>query len=245
VHKREEWLARSVQEGCVQITIDGPAGAGKSTVGKALAEALGCRFLDTGLMYRAVTLRALEEGVLLTDEVALMRLAREIQFALAATSTGSLLVDGHPAGRQLHSPPVDAAVSVVSAHPSVREEMVARQRSLAQGGCVVMVGRDIGTTVLPDAPVKLWVTASPQERARRRVREQAGGEAPVVTEEMVREILERDRKDAERGTSPLRQPLDARVIQTDRLSPDQVVWRALEAVGDRLGCCAGIAKPSG
>jgi cytidylate kinase len=228
----------------LQIAIDGPAGAGKSTVGRTLAESLGCRYLDTGLMYRAVTLRALQEGVLLSDEVALERLARSISFEIESSGPRSLLVDGRPAGPELHSHPVDAAVSIVSAHPGVREQMVARQRALAAEGCIVMVGRDIGTTVLPEAPVKLWVTASAQERARRRLRERSGEGPHEVTAEMVREIMERDRKDADRPTSPLRQPPGAIVIQTDQLTPEEVAERALLAVREAATRSSG-ALPLG
>ncbi|MBV9280974.1 MAG: (d)CMP kinase [Chloroflexi bacterium] len=213
----------------MKIAIDGPAGAGKSTVGKALARALACAYLDTGLMYRAVAFLALRRNVSPSDAHGLTVLAREIGFELDPV-TRTLLVDGEPDPAALHSGPVDAVVSQVSAHPEVRAELVRRQRLLAESGCIVMVGRDIGTVVLPDAPVKLWVTASPEERARRRLLERAGTPGAVTEEEMLRQIRTRDALDTNRPSSPLRRPDGAVAIETDRLSPDEALSLALQAV---------------
>jgi cytidylate kinase len=217
----------------VNISIDGPAGAGKSTVGRGLAAALDCPYLDTGLMYRAVTLRALRQGVPLFDGPRLQEIAQSLRFRLEADGAGGLLVDEEPAGAELRAPEIDATVSEVSAHAEVRQVMVERQRELAIRRCIVMVGRDIGTVVLPAAPVKLWITASEEERARRRRAEHLAA-AAETTERVLEEIRARDRYDSGRAISPLRQAPDAVVIETDGLNPDEVLERALEAVRSHL-----------
>lgn len=219
-------------EAALHVAIDGPAGAGKSTVGRALARALDCPYVDTGLMYRAVTWLALDRGVSLADSAALEHLAGEIHFCLEGHDV--LLVNGRPAGSALRTPTVDAAVSVVSAYPGVREQMVRRQREIAAGRCVVMVGRDIGTVVLQDASVKLWVTASAAERARRRLEERLPGSSQVSAAEMVHRIMERDALDSGRAISPLRRAAGAIEIETDNLSPEQALGRAMEAVARML-----------
>jgi len=216
----------------LQIAIDGPAGAGKSTVGRSLAHALGCMYLDTGLMYRAVTWSALRQGIPLSGGEDLTALAARTIFSLGPE--GSLSVDGRPAGDELRSAQVDAAVSEVSAHPGVRSKLVARQRELASGHCIVMVGRDIGTTVLPDAPVKLWVTASVEERARRRFAEHRPGVEPALDEPTLQLMRERDAYDSGRQTSPLRRAADAVEIHTDRVSPEEALRGVLRVVHCQL-----------
>lgn len=224
---------QAVHDWTLSIAIDGPAGAGKSTVGRGLAEALDCPYLDTGLMYRAVTLRALQQGVALSDAHRLQEIARSLRFRLEDGSRSGLVVDDERAGGELRTPEVDASVSEVSAHPEVRQVMVARQREMASGRSVVMVGRDIGTVVLPDAPVKLWVTASEEERARRRQAEHLA--ASIETpEQVLAEIRARDSYDSGRSVSPLRQAPDAVVIETDKLTPDEALERALDAVSSYL-----------
>lgn len=213
----------------LRISIDGPAGSGKTTVGTGLADALGCLYLDTGLMYRGVTLNALEHGVSPADGPALAALARTMTFDLGGPG-GSLLVNGRPAGVELRSPRVDAAVSRVSSHPEVREIMVHRQRELAALGCIVMVGRDIGTVVLPDADVKLWIVASPGERARRRLQEHLPGAAGLSLAETEARIRARDALDAGRLMSPLRRPGGAVDIDTDGQTPAQSIRLALNAI---------------
>jgi cytidylate kinase len=212
------------------VAIDGPAASGKSTVGRMLADNLHCAYLDTGLMYRVVTLRALQHGADLTDGGALATLARNCRFTLQFSGGEHLRVDGEQVGTELHGADVDGSVSVVAAHPQVRAVLVATQRSLARRGSIVMVGRDIGTVVLPDAPVKLWVTASPEERARRRVRDHFSSGEPVSYVDELARIRDRDARDAGRATSPLRQADDAIVVETDGLSPDEVAKRALELI---------------
>lgn len=228
---RDPELARQAAELALHIAIDGPAGAGKSTVGKHLALALDCPYVDTGLMYRAVTWLALEHGIPLDDEGEIVRLAERTRFSLGAGE--ELLVDGHPASPMLRSPAVDRVVSKVSAYPAVRAAMVREQRSVAGGRCVVMVGRDIGTVVLPNAPVKLWVTAPAVVRARRRLAEHLPGGAQTE-QAMVRQIQERDHLDATKPISPMVPAPDAVEIDTGALTPEETVQRALQAVSSAV-----------
>ena len=210
------------------IAIDGPAASGKSTLGSALADTLGYAFLDTGQMYRAVTRKALHKGLPLADGNALARLAETTSFSLHGRT---LLVDGVPSGGELHTPQVDAAVSQVSAHPQVRSALVRVQRELGEGGNIVMVGRDIGTVVLPDAPIKLWLTASGAERATRRLKDQANDDATVGHEDVLQRLEARDRFDRTRQDSPLVRAVDAILIDTDGRTPGQVLDQALAALG--------------
>jgi CMP/dCMP kinase len=211
----------------MQIAIDGPAASGKSTLGRAIAGELRYPFLDTGQMYRAVTRKALSRGLPTDGAEALTRIAQSTRFELASHG---LTVDGMPAGQDLHSPEVDAAVSEVSAHPGVRAVLVDYQRELADSYAIVMVGRDIGTTVLPDAPVKLWITASEQERARRRLREQPDEVVLEGQAAAVARLGTRDRYDSTRVHSPLQKAADAIVIDTDGRSPRQVLDQALAVI---------------
>lgn len=213
----------------IHVSIDGPAGSGKTTIGKGLAVAIDCAYLDTGLMYRAVTRRALQRGVDLWDEPILADLARSINFSLDGPGE-SLRIDGEPPGPELRSREVDGAVSQVSAHAEVRDVLVVRQREMARGRCIVMVGRDIGTVVLPDAQVKLWVVASPGERARRRLAEHLPGTSGLTLAEAERQIMERDALDTGRIISPLLKPVDAVEVDTDALSPEECLALALRLV---------------
>lgn len=222
-------LAEAAQNLAVQVSIDGPAGSGKTTVGRGLAAAIRCPYLDTGLMYRAVTALALHGRIPLDDAPALARLAGSTRFALGGPGE-SLLIDGKPPGPELRSSDVDAHVSQVSAHAAVREALVDRQREMARDRCIVMVGRDIGTVVLPDADVKLWIVATTGERARRRLAEHLPGTAGLTLAEAERQIVERDALDTGRAVSPLVRPQGAVEIDTDRLSPEQCVEAAVELV---------------
>ncbi len=209
------------------IAIDGPAASGKSTLGRSIADSLGYKFLDTGQMYRAVTLKALIDRVPADDEARLSEIAQGLDFAL---SPNGLLIDGVPAGQELHSPEVDSAVSEISAQTAVRSALVRRQREIATGDPIVMVGRDIGTTVLPNAPVKLWLTASDSERARRRLRDQPEQVVREGHEAALARLGSRDRYDASRAHSPLQRAADAIFIDTDGRSPGQVLDQALAAI---------------
>ena len=202
------------------IAIDGPAGAGKSTVGRALAVRLGLEYLDTGAMYRAMTFAALRRGVVEgdLDDVAAMAPTVGIEVA-----DGSVTVDGEDATAAIRGREVTEAVSQISANPAVRAVLVEQQRAwVAERGGGVVEGRDIGSVVFPDASLKLFVTASPRVRAERRVRE-IGGDVDDVEAS----IIERDRKDSTRADSPLAEQSDAVVVDTSSLSVDEVVERVL------------------
>jgi cytidylate kinase len=215
------------------IAIDGPVAAGKTTIGGKVARRLGYRFLDTGTMYRAITWLALRRGLDLEDGEALGQLASETSMALpdhGAASGTTLLVNGTPLGSELRRAEVEQAVSVVSRHPQVRRALVERQREIAAQGRVVIAGRDIGTVVLPDAPLKVYLDAVPRERAQRRRRELAQQGNAVPLEAVLEGLLRRDRLDSERAVSPLRPAADAHIVDTQGLTPDEVVERVLQLV---------------
>jgi len=208
----------------VLVTIDGPAGSGKSSVARAVAGELGVVDLNTGAAYRAVALVALREGVDLEDGVSLAEISHRVSL-----DGGGARVDGTPVSEQeLRTPVVSAAASTVSARPEVRAVLLEVQREAAerareQGGAVVE-GRDIGTVVLPDAELKVYLSAAPEERARRRAH-QTGREAEL---DRIREAMnKRDRQDSERTTSPLKPAADAVVLDTTALSLEEVVSRVL------------------
>ena len=211
------------------IAIDGPSGAGKSTAGKTLALRLGYTFVDTGAMYRALALRALESGVPLSDQARLAELAGSVRIELVDGGRGVVL-DGETVTARLRTREVSVAASVVSAHPGVRRAMVARQREMGLSGGVVLDGRDIGTAVFPDAELKFYVDAEPARRAERRHEEllAAGVDSDVVAIE--REIRARDHADMTRTDSPLTRAGDAIHIDTTALTQDQVVQRMLDCV---------------
>lgn len=212
----------------LQIAIDGPAASGKTTVARLLADRLHVLYLDTGAMYRALAYAALRTQTDLDNENALVRLCEQNRIHVEldrAAQLGFRIFAGSMelAQAQLESPEVTAVVSTIAAHPRVREAMVAEQRRIAQNGPVVMAGRDIGTVVLPDAPYKIFLTASVQARvARRRAQLEAAG-VDVSVHELTTEIEERDRLDESRATSPLRKAADAVAIDSSDLSVDDVV----------------------
>lgn len=220
------------------VAIDGRAASGKSTVAKALAARLRFEYLDTGAMYRAIAWRALEDGVALSDEDALARLAAgsRVTFEPAAgADTGSapatgahvqrVLIDGYDVTAAIRKPAVDDAVSAVASVPGVRAAMVTAQRRLAERGSYVVEGRDIGTTVFPDADVKVFVTASSEERARRRTLDMTAGGVDVSAREVEERLERRDRLDSGRTTSPLAKATEAIEVDTTGLSVDEVVDR--------------------
>ena len=214
------------------IAIDGPSGAGKSTAGRILAARLGYVFLDTGAMYRALALLALRRGVPLEAGEELAALAREARIDLAPAGE-AVSLDGEDVTAAIRSREVSAAASRVSVHPSVRREMVARQREMGRAGGVVLDGRDIGTAVFPDADVKFYVDADPAQRARRRHEELAAAGVASDLRAIEVEIRNRDRVDTTRADSPLRRAADAVHVDTTGLSPDDVVARLLEVVESR------------
>lgn len=218
------------------IAIDGPSGAGKSTAGRALAERLGYVFVDTGAMYRAVALKALRAKLPLDDGAALAALAAASRIELVVEPDGQRVrLDGEDVSEAIRSREVATAASLVSVHPELRREMVARQRELGRDGGVVLDGRDIGTAVFPDADLKFFVDADAGERASRRQRELVAAGVAAELPAIEREIRERDRLDASRADSPLVQASDARVLDTTALDPQAVLAAMLEAVAARLG----------
>jgi len=221
------------------IAIDGPAASGKSTVGEALAERLNYLYLDTGVMYRAVTWAALERDISTEDEEATKRLAEQIRIEIneATEDDGrqyTVLVDGVDVTWAIRTPAVDAHVSTVSAHPGVRQALVPKQRRVALEEPVVMVGRDIGTVVLPDADLKIYLDASVEERARRRWQElQDRGKGEVVYQDVLESMRRRDRIDTNRDASPLRPAEDAVIIDTTDLSEKEVVEESERLVAEQ------------
>ena len=214
------------------IAIDGPAASGKSTLGFRLAEALGYLYFDTGLMYRAVTWLALKHKISLQDESAITRLAEDVPIEVAAPSfedgrSCDIVVDGHDITWDIRQPEVDANVSIVAAYAGVREALTIQQRRIGLRGRVVMVGRDIGTVVLPEADIKIYLDASAEERARRRYDEtlQRGGTADLG--DILTKVNERDRIDSTRAVAPLKPADDAILIDSDKLNADQVFQKAL------------------
>ena len=202
------------------ITIDGPAGVGKSSVAREVARRLGFHYLDTGAMYRAVTWLALQNGVDPADAEAVERLAKEMEYS---TDGDRVLVGGQDVTTRIREPEVTRAVSTVADHPSVREHLVRLQRKIASKGDYVCEGRDQGSVVFPDAELKIFLTASPEERARRRWLQLLDNGISVSYEQILKEQLERDRRDASRPVGALRKAPDAIEVVTDGKSFDEVV----------------------
>jgi len=215
------------------IAIDGPAGAGKSTIASRLARKLGYVNLESGAMYRALALKAIEQDLSFDDEAALVKLAHESRIQLEPTMNGNrTLLNGHDVSSRIRERDVTEAASRVSVHPGVRAWMVARQREMGAGGGVVMEGRDIGTKVFPDADVKIFLDADPVVRERRRMEQQKikGDVAASVAED----LRERDRRDRTRAASPLKAAEDAVVIDSTELGEDEVLARVEELAAEKL-----------
>ena len=228
------------------IAIDGPAASGKSAAGGEVARRLGIRFLDTGVMYRAVTIAALERGVSAHDADALTALADAAEIRLERNAAGDrLLLDGEDITDTLRSEAVDASVAAVAAVSGVRRALVAPQRAIAAQGSVVMAGRDIGSVVLPDADLKIYLTASAETRARRRV-EQGGAADAVGYQAEYQKVLcalrRRDKIDGEREDSPMRPADDAVEIDSDNMTLDKVVAKILALTKDRIESRAGLRR---
>ncbi|MBM7865454.1 (d)CMP kinase [Heliobacterium gestii] len=218
----------------IQVAIDGPAGAGKSTVARELAKRLGYLYIDTGAMYRALTWLALQKGIALSDDAALARLAEAADIVLLPVPGGlTVLVDGQDVTDAIRTTEVSRHVSRVSAVAGVRVPMVRLQQKMAMRGGVVMDGRDIGTHVLPQAEVKVFLTASVEERARRRFKEMSLKGADVDLEQLRADMERRDREDMTRETAPLVQAADAVYLDTTGLAFDEVVGRLLDMVHSR------------
>ncbi len=227
----------------MKIAIDGPAGSGKSTVARALAGRCGLVLLDTGAMYRSVTLLCLEQNVDVTDADAVAAVAKDavVEFGTAEDGTQTVAVNGRDVTSEIRTPEVDANVSAVSAIPAVRESMVAQQRAMGARTDVVAEGRDIGTVVFPDAEVKVFLTADPEARAHRRAVQRAGGDAatdPNATtdaateQEVLADLVRRDEADSSREASPLRPADDATHIDSSSMGVDEVVDRIVALMQD-------------
>lgn len=238
--ERREERSRDTESGVKPstITIDGPAASGKSTIGERLARRLGYLYFDTGVMYRAVTWAALQRGVPIEDEEAVTALARTLRIDVLPPTVAdgrqyTVLTDGEDVTWAIRTPEVDASVSVVSAYRGVREELVRQQRRIAAGGRIVMVGRDIGSVVLPDADLKIYLDATVEERARRRWKERRERGEDVDYEEVLRRMRRRDRIDSSREVSPLLVPDGAAVIDTTHLSVQEVLEQVERLVNEK------------
>lgn len=223
------------------IAIDGPAASGKSTIGGRLAERLGYLYFDTGVMYRAVTWAAVAEGIPIEDEAGVTALAERLQIDVVHPDVDdgrqyTVLADGQDVTWQIRSAEVNQGVSPVSAYVGVRKALTAQQRRIGSGGRIVMVGRDIGTVVLPEADLKIYLDATVDERAKRRYREVMARGEPAEYQPILDSVRRRDQIDSSRATAPLRVAEDAVVIDTTLLSVEQVLDRVLDLVNHGREC---------
>ena len=210
------------------VAIDGPAGAGKSTVAQLAAKKLGCTYIDTGAMYRAVAWKTLQRNQSVTDEL-ILDVVKDVHVELAyVEGKTTVSVDGTDVTGEIRTPEVTAIVSQVAALGPVRSRMVELQRRMAAKGSVLMDGRDIATSVLPDANVKIFLTASIEERARRRFKEMQEKGYNVSLEELQKDIAARDKADSEREISPLVQAPDAELLDTSNMGIDEVVQAIID-----------------
>lgn len=214
----------------IQIAVDGPSGAGKSTIAKRAAEVLGIDYIDTGAMYRAFAFKMIEKGITIDNREGIQGIlpSTEIDF-----SKGETILDGKIISQQIRTPEISKLASDVSALPEVREKLVALQREMGRIKSVIMDGRDIGTNVFPNAPFKFYLTATLEERARRRWKELQEKGQPVSMAEVEKDMAERDRNDSTRTLNPLRKAEDAIELDTTTLSVDEVTEIILNTVRDQ------------
>ena len=218
------------------IAIDGPAGVGKSTIGTYVAKELGYRFINTGEMYRALTWKALEEGVDTRDAAALTKLAERLDWDFRANEEGVIIrtfIDGAPVTAQIREERVGMNSSLVAGVPGVRKKLRALQRALGEDGAIVMEGRDITTVVFPDADFKIYLDASIEERARRRTKQLRAAGKKADLEKIRESIIQRDMQDLQRRINPLRQAADADVIDSTDLTMLEVAGRILSLIRER------------
>ena len=209
------------------IAIDGPVAAGKSAVGTLLAKRLGFRFIDTGMMYRSITLAVIKNNIDLEDETLVTEIANSTEIEVTGGDNPAIRINGQDVTGQLRTREVEQGVSRISRFIGVREAMVTRQRSLGENGMIVMAGRDIGTVVLPNAHLKIFLTASAEERARRRYQEMLdSGQSPNF-EQVLRDLKQRDKLDTERANSPLKPSDLAQILDTDKIELSEVVERII------------------
>ena len=221
------------------IAIDGPSGAGKGTIARTISQALGYRHIDTGAMYRAVGWKALQTRVPLDDESAVASIAERASIEVEG---GLVSIDNADVTKAIRTPEIDRAATAVARLPRVRQALVARQRAMGGEGGIVMEGRDIGTVVFPDADVKIFLDASAEERARRRVNDPAHAGGQVSEAAVAAAIDARDRSDTTRAVSPLMRADEAVRIDTTNLSIDEVVQRVMQLVHDSLGTSGQVDK---
>jgi cytidylate kinase len=220
-------------EMCSMIAIDGPAASGKSTLGYRLAGVLGYLYFDTGLMYRAVTWMALNRNIDVKNESAVSMLAEQVPIDVTTPSLDDgracdVVVDGQDITWEIRKPEVETSVSIVAAYVGVRRALTQQQRRIGLRGRVVMVGRDIGTVVLPDAELKIYLDASPEQRARRRFNEIIARGGKANFEDILKKVRERDRIDSTREAAPLKPAADAIILDSDSLNADEVFERAYD-----------------
>ena len=218
----------------IRVALDGPGSSGKSSVGAAAAERLGYRFLDTGVVYRAITLASVLRDIEPTDQQALVAVVPEL--SLHADEQGNLRrvqFEGRDVTERLHQPEVDRRVSAVSAQPLVRAALLERQRQAAEGGDVILAGRDIGTVVLPDAELKLWLEVSVEERARRRAAQRGYALESEEGQVILADLRRRDHLDSTRQTAPLRVADDAVVVTTDERDLEDTVQAVVAIIRER------------
>ncbi len=219
------------------IAIDGPAAAGKSTLGERLARELGYTYFDTGVMYRAITWIAIKRGIPVEDEEAITALAFSLHIEVTTPTVQdgrqcSVFVDGEDVTWDIRRPEVDKAVSIVSAYPGVRKALFNQQRRIGLKGKIVVVGRDIGTVVLPEADLKIYLDASLEERARRRWKELLARGKDISYQEVLETMRDRDRIDSTRYVAPLQPAEDAIIIDTTSMGIEEVYRKVIEIIGD-------------
>ncbi len=219
-----------------KIAIDGPAGAGKSTIAKAVAKELGWIYVDTGAMYRAIGLAALRQGIVIKEQIPeVEKLLPEIELRLRyENGMQKILLNGEDVSEAIRTPQASVAASDVSAIPAVRAAMLTQQRSIAEQENVVMDGRDIGTVVLPDAELKLFLTASSHARAERRYKELAEKGQQIEFSQVLKDIEYRDKQDSGRAVAPLKQAEDAVLVDTTELTLEQSIAAVLNLVREKL-----------
>ena len=220
----------------ISIAIDGPAGAGKTTIAREVADRLGYKYVDTGAMYRAVAWKSLQLSIPLSDEEIIVQMTAEMDIDFLEGDGSRIVVDGLDVSREIRTPEVTRLSSPVSAISGVRRLLVEDQRRLAGHGGVVMEGRDIGSVVLPNAEVKVFLTASVDERARRRYNEMTSSEMDVDIERLKADIQERDHRDSTRSDSPLAKAPGAVEIDTDGLAIEEVIGKILDLADIGKGC---------
>jgi len=218
--------------GALIIAIDGPSGAGKGTVARAVARELGYKHIDSGAMYRAVGWKSLRDGVPLDNEAEVAALAER---STIEVSTTRVTIDGHDVTRAIRTPEIDRAATAVARLPRVRAILVDRQRQLGTGGGIVMEGRDIGTVVFPQADVKVYLDASPEERARRRASDPAHTGGPAAVSDVATALIQRDEIDRTRTASPLYAAPDAVIVDTTGKNVEEVVREVLEVIAPKPG----------